>query len=165
MPELAWIQDRSVFFRHLKFDSSPYAMLQYLSILAEQTYRCNRAPGPTASLVIAETQVIFAGVYSDGDTSCRIEGCEIEDGHCVRNIHAEQRALFLAAMNGICTKSAIIYSILKPCYQCSKALVASGITAIFYAGIAYDEQRTKDLLALFTIHTHYVNIGLEYGNG
>jgi deoxycytidylate deaminase len=129
---------------------------------------------------MANTNYIFAGVFPTSNSpTCKEVGCEIEYSapttgiippyeafhpHCVRNIHAEQRAIIIAAKYGIATQNAIMFSVLKPCYQCTKHIIAAGIIDIFYAGKAYDEQRTQDILAASGVFCTKLDVGLEYGD-
>lgn len=150
-------------------------------------YTCNRPPGAAGASLEYDPSVKFglihAGVYPpDGSPTCKEVGCEIEyhaeemiypwfqgrgpgelDPHCVRTIHAEQRLIAKAARMGIMTDGATVYSILKPCYQCTKLLIAAGIKKIYYAGKAYDEERTRKILENAGVTCEHVDIGLEYG--
>lgn len=60
----------------------------------------------------------------------------MEDGHCVRTIHAEANAIAQAAMNGVSIKGATAYVTALPCWSCFKLLVNSGVEEIYY-GEAY----------------------------
>ena len=48
-------------------------------------------------------------------------------------IHAEMNAIIWAAREGISIEGATIYVTLEPCSECSKNVIASGITRIVYA--------------------------------
>lgn len=50
----------------------------------------------------------------------------------LHEIHAEQNAIAVAAKNGVPVKGATAYSTLKPCMHCTKLLIASGISKIYY---------------------------------
>ena len=47
-------------------------------------------------------------------------------------IHAEMNAIIWAARKGISIENATIYVTLEPCNECSKNIIASGITRIVY---------------------------------
>lgn len=127
-------------------------------------YSCNRPPGAAGAVLETKANVILAPVIPTiGYPSCKDSGCDLVDGHCVRSIHAERRALLWAAQLGIPTKYGVMYSILKPCYECTKEIIAAGISAIYFAGIAYNEQRTIDILAAARVTCIHIDIGLEYG--
>jgi dCMP deaminase len=88
----------------------------------------------------------------------------MEDGHCVRTIHAEVRAILNAAKYGLATTRSTMYSILKPCFQCTKVIVAAGISKIVYAGAAYDEDRTMAVIlnAPWEIEVVKLDTNLDY---
>ena len=127
-------------------------------------YSCNRPPGAAGAIIVSSEKVIYGWVAPTlGAPSCKEVGCEMEDGHCIRNVHAEVQAIIRAARHGISTSGATIYSLLKPCYNCTKAIIHAGITKIVYAGAAYDEERTRNILSLANVECEYVDINLEYG--
>lgn len=148
-------------------------------------YSCNRPPGAAGALILGrDGGRVIAGVFPpEGSLTCKEVGCEIEytvlpneildknagevdalHEHCVRTIHAEQAVIAACARYGIHTDEAIMFSILKPCYQCSKLIIAAGIKKIYYAGKAYDEERTRKILENAGVECIHVDIDLEYGN-
>ena len=139
----------------------------YLKHLVEAItplYSCNRPPGAAGALIKLRDRIVYGWVGPTNQSpSCNAVGCEMEDGHCVRNIHAEVQAIAKAARRGISTEQATIYSILKPCYNCTKVIIHAGIKKVLYAGVAYDEQRTNDIMNHAKVEYGLVNIGLEYG--
>ena len=61
---------------------------------------------------IVKDNRIIAGGYNGsvaGEVHCIDEGCLIEDGHCIRTIHAEMNALLQCAKQGVSTEGATIY--------------------------------------------------------
>lgn len=113
--------------------------------------------------VIVRDKRIISGGYNgsvSGEVHCHDEGCYMEDGHCVRTIHAEMNALLQCAKFGAPTAGAEIYVSHFPCLQCSKAIIQAGISKIYYlynyhnhpyalhlldqAGIAYQEVQLEE---------------------
>lgn len=85
---------------------------------------------------IVRDKRIIAGGYNGsiiGGVHCIDEGCYVIDNHCVRTIHAEMNALLQCAKFGVKTDGAEIYVTHFPCLQCCKAIIQSGITAVYYA--------------------------------
>ncbi|MDX8364164.1 ComE operon protein 2 [Cytobacillus sp. Hm23] len=85
---------------------------------------------------IVRDKRIIAGGYNGsiaGGTHCVDEGCYVIDNHCVRTIHAEMNAILQCAKFGVPTEGAEIYVTHFPCLQCCKAIVQSGIKAVYYA--------------------------------
>lgn len=79
------------------------------------------------------------GYICERDLSCfgypmkkRHGGHDMEDGHCVRTIHAEVNALTQAARLGISTKGATLYCNTLPCWNCFKTIVAAGVKEVVY---------------------------------
>lgn len=55
----------------------------------------------------------------------------MEEGHCVRTIHAEHNAILQAAANpGQSTEGSTLYALYSPCIHCAKYVVAAGIKRI-----------------------------------
>lgn len=85
--------------------------------------------------VIVRDNRIIAGGYNgsvSGDEHCIDVGCYVEDGHCMRTIHAEMNALLQCARFGASTDGAEIYVTHRPCLQCTKSLLQAGIQRITY---------------------------------
>lgn len=59
-------------------------------------------------------------------------------------IHAEMNAIIWAARKGISIEGATIYATLQPCSQCTKNIIASGITKIVYRK-SYEHNNSKIL--------------------
>ena len=62
-----------------------------------------------------------------------------------RAIHSEIDAICNAAMLGHSTKGATIFVTRYPCESCAKAIVASGITQVFYGGTADISKETESI--------------------
>lgn len=151
---------------HTYLDIVPYNYLKHLISAVTPLYMCNRPPGAAGALVSLQDKVVYGWVGPTAlSPSCKLKGCEIEDGHCVRNTHAEVQALLRCAKYGYATNGGVLYSILKPCYNCTKAIIHAGITNIFYAGAAYDEERTNVIMKNAGVACTYIDVGLEYANG
>ena len=57
----------------------------------------------------------------------------------IYEIHAEQNAIIWAARKGMSIEGSDIYTTMRPCTQCTKLIIASGIKRIFY-GKDYDKE-------------------------
>lgn len=85
---------------------------------------------------IVRDKRIIAGGYNgsiSGGVHCTDEGCYVIDGHCVRTIHAEMNAILQCAKFGVSTAGAEMYVTHFPCLQCCKAIIQSGVKAVYYA--------------------------------
>lgn len=65
------------------------------------------------------------------------EGHKMEEGHCVRTVHAEENCVLqAAAVGGASTAGSTIYTTYSPCYHCFKKLAVGGIKKVV-AGAVY----------------------------
>lgn len=64
----------------------------------------------------------------------------MEDGHCVRTVHAEINALAQAGQNGVSLNRAMIYTTASPCWSCFKVLANTGINEIVFEEFYRDER-------------------------
>lgn len=62
-----------------------------------------------------------------------------------RGLHAEQNVIVQAAVHGISLKGAELYCTHQPCLICSKMLINTGISAIYY-GEPYPDKYAESLL-------------------
>ena len=93
---------------------------------------CDRA---FVGAVLVKDKRIIATGYNGGVSetdNCNEVGHYMEDGHCIRTVHAEMNALIQCAKEGISTKNTEIYVTHFPCINCTKALLQAGIVKITY---------------------------------
>ena len=135
---------------------------QYFIELAEAASKrstCDRARVGCV-LVTGDHHVIATGYNGSlpGEHHCDEVGHLMEDGHCVRTIHAEINALASCAKKGIATKDCTLYTTHSPCTRCYLALKRAGITKFvakqMYGPIRYDvklafSQPTQEMLPKF----------------
>lgn len=86
------------------------------------------------ALLVRDHRVIASGYNGSpaGQPHCSDVGCVMENGHCVRTIHAELNALLQCARYGIATQGVDLYCTDLPCRQCARALIQAGIVRIYY---------------------------------
>lgn len=75
----------------------------------------------------------------------RLEHCDdvghlMEQGHCVRTVHAEANAICQAARNGVAVQGATLYVTASPCFSCFKLCASAGISAIVFGEFYRDER-------------------------
>ena len=56
----------------------------------------------------------------------------MEDGHCVRTVHAEANAIVQAARNGARIDGGTIYVTASPCWGCFRLIANGGINRIAF---------------------------------
>jgi len=74
-----------------------------------------------------------------GTTIQQHGGHDMENGHCVRTVHAEINVIAQAAKRGVVTEGATLYCNTKPCWGCFKTILTAGINQIVYRD-EYDNQ-------------------------
>lgn len=86
------------------------------------------------AVIVVDGQVAATGYNGSvrGMPHCDEAGHDMEDGHCVRTIHAEMNALAQAARRGVRVEGASIYTTASPCWACFRVLVNAGIEKFIY---------------------------------
>ena len=85
--------------------------------------------------VIERDRMILSTGYNGsirGMPHCDEVGHMMEDGHCVRTIHAEANAIIQAARNGARIEDASIYVTASPCWQCFKMIANAGLKRVVF---------------------------------
>jgi dCMP deaminase len=93
--------------------------------------------------VVARDRMILATGYNGsirGLAHCDDDGHMMEDGHCVRTIHAEANAIVQAARNGVRLEGGAIYVTASPCFGCFKMIANAGLSRIVYGEFYRDER-------------------------
>ena len=105
--------------------------MQITEVVAKRS-TCLRAR--VGATIIRDNRVVSIG-YAGAPSRlkhCTENGCKIEDGHCVRTVHAEANAIAFAAKAGIPTDGAEMYITHSPCKNCAKLIINSGIRRVTY---------------------------------
>lgn len=98
--------------------------------LVAQRSSCDRAQ---VGAVITVDNACIATGYNGGVAgldNCDDVGHFMEDGHCVRTVHAEMNAILQCARNGHAIKNATAYVTHFPCLNCMKSLAQSGVVRV-----------------------------------
>ena len=72
------------------------------------------------ALIVRGKNILATGYNGSigGLGHCDEEGHMLEDGHCVRTIHAEANAIIQAAKNGVRIDGGTVYVTASPCWGC-----------------------------------------------
>jgi dCMP deaminase len=70
--------------------------------------------------------------YSNCNTINPIYNSSHHEWSNFHEIHAEMNAIIWAARKGVSIEGGVLYSTTKPCLQCTKNIIASGIVKIVY---------------------------------
>lgn len=100
--------------------------------LVSQRSSCERAQ--VGAVVTVNRNCIATG-YNGGVAgldNCDEVGHRLEEGHCIRTVHAEMNAILQCARNGHAMDGATIYVTHFPCINCMKSLAQAGVKRIVY---------------------------------
>lgn len=120
---------------------------EYFMNIGREVASRSTCPRKAVGAVIVRDKTILSTGYNGsvrGLPHCDESGCMIEDGHCVRTIHAEINAIIQAAKNGTGIEGACIYVTASPCWNCFKCIANGGITRIVF-GEFYRDERIFDV--------------------
>lgn len=128
-------------------------MFMRIANIVSERSTCSRLK--VGAVLVKDSRIISTGYNgaSKGLTHCDDSGCEMENGSCIRTVHAETNVIAFAAKNGITTDGAILYTTHAPCYSCAKLLVNAGISKVVFE----NEYRIKKGLRLLEecgVHIH-----------
>jgi|TARA_B100000686_G_C16758696_1_gene957266 dCMP deaminase len=118
----------------------------YFMGIAQQVSKRSTCDRKNVGAVIVRDKVILSTGYNGsirGVKHCDEIGHLIENGHCVRTVHAEVNAVAQSAMNGTEIKNSSIYLTASPCWPCFKVIVNSGIKKIYFGEFYRDEKIFK----------------------
>ncbi len=98
------------------------------------------------AVVVRDKSILATGYNGSvrGLGHCDDEGHLMEDGHCVRTVHAEANAIVQAARNGMRIEGAGIYVTASPCWGCFRLIANAGIVRIVF-GEFYRDQKIFDV--------------------
>lgn len=104
------------------------------------------------AVLVRERNVLSTGYNGSiaGHPHCDDVGHLIEDGHCVRTVHAESNAVAQAARNGVRVDEATCYVTAAPCWPCFRLLANAGVSQVVYS-----EQYRLSPHVVAACSTHY----------
>lgn len=75
------------------------------------------------------------------------EGHLMEEGHCIRTLHAEENTILqLAAIGGSSAEGATLYTTHSPCYHCAKKIIMVGVKRVVAAQAYRITQDVREVL-------------------
>ncbi|MFV1948412.1 MAG: cytidine/deoxycytidylate deaminase family protein [Anaerolineales bacterium] len=121
----------------------------FLNIAREVAQRSTCERAKVGAVIVKDKRILTTGYNGSprGLAHCTEVGCLMDNGHCVRTLHAEQNAIIQAALHGVITEGAIIYVTHQPCFNCAKTIINAGISEIVYDR-EYHDERSLEFLEL-----------------
>jgi dCMP deaminase len=93
--------------------------------------------------VVVRDRIILATGYNGsirGLEHCDDAGHLMQDGHCVRVVHAEANAIVQAARAGVRVEGGEIYVTASPCFGCFKLIANCGLRRVVFGEFYRDER-------------------------
>jgi dCMP deaminase len=90
------------------------------------------------AVLVKNNRIISTGYNGSppGLPHCNDVGHLMEEGHCVRTIHAEHNAILQAAtIPGASTEGSTMYTLYTFCIHCAKYIVAAGVKRVIYGKV------------------------------
>jgi dCMP deaminase len=119
---------------------------RYFMNLAVQAATRSTCPRKSVGAVVVRDKAVLATGYNGsirGLPHCSEVGCLMENGHCVRTVHAEANAILQAARHGVRIEGADLYVTSSPCWDCFKLIANAGIRRVLYGEFYRDERITE----------------------
>lgn len=107
--------------------------LYFLDIAFEVAKRSTCLRRAVGAVIIKDKRIKGTGYNGSpaGLPHCLDEGCAMHEGHCIRCIHAEPNAILECTPDE--RLGATLYCTDRPCPECQKLIITSGITKVVYA--------------------------------
>ncbi len=109
---------------------------EYFMDIARTVSTRATCPRKSVGAVIVRDRRVIATGYNGSIPSAPHctdpDGCLMENGHCVRTVHAEANAIAQAARHGVSVEGAEMYCTALPCWPCFKLLASAGISRVYY---------------------------------
>lgn len=122
----------------------------FMNIAREVATRSTCSRKHVGSVIVRDKTILSTGYNGSirGLPHCDDADHLMEDGHCVRTIHAEANAIIQAAKNGSGIDAATIYVTASPCWSCFKMIANAGIRRIVYGEFYRDPRIFETAVAL-----------------
>ncbi len=116
---------------------------EYFMRIAEEVATRSTCDRKHIGAVVVRDKTILSTGYNGslrGASHCDDAGHDMDNGHCVRTVHAESNAVAQAAKNGVALDGSDLYVTASPCLTCFKLVANCGIKAVYYKEFYRDER-------------------------
>ncbi len=106
----------------------------FMNIAREVATRATCDRKHVGAVLVRDRSILATGYNGSlrGLKHCDEVGHLMEDGHCVRTVHAEANAVVQAAKNGVRIDGSTAYVTASPCWNCFRLLVNAGVSRIVF---------------------------------
>ena len=131
----------------------------FMSIALQVATRSTCDRNHVGAVLVRDKMILSTGYNGSirGLAHCDDIGHLIENGSCIRTVHAEANAIAQAAKNGINCSDAEVFVTSSPCWNCFKLLANAGIKKINYLK-QYKEQKIFEFAKLAHIELHQIKL-------
>src|SRR5688500_10876144 len=114
----------------------------FMNIAREVATRSTCDRKHVGAVIVRDKSILATGYNGSvrGLPHCDDEGHLMEDGHCIRTVHAEANAIVQAARNGMRIEGGSIYVTASPCWGCFRLIANAGIVKIVFGEFYRDEK-------------------------
>jgi dCMP deaminase len=118
----------------------------FMGIAQQAATRSTCSRLKVGAVLVSDRRILATGYNGSvhGLPHCDDVGCQMEDGHCVRTVHAEVNALIQA---GPLSAGADLYVTASPCWACFKCVANAAVKRIVF-GKFYSDARTLETARL-----------------
>lgn len=115
----------------------------FLSIAQAAATRATCDRKHVGAVLVRDRQILATGYNGSvrGAPHCDDAGHDMQDGHCVRTVHAEANAIAQAARAGTRVDGATLYVTAFPCWPCMKLVINAGVVRVVYKDAYRVDQR------------------------
>jgi dCMP deaminase len=118
----------------------------FMNIAREVSTRSTCDRKFVGAVIVRDKSILATGYNGSirGLPHCDEDGHLMEDGHCVRTVHAEANAIVQAARNGVRIDGSMIYVTASPCWGCFRLIANGGIARVVF-GEFYRDPKIFDV--------------------
>jgi dCMP deaminase len=128
----------------------------FMAIAREVATRSTCDRKHVGAVIVRDKMILTTGYNGSirGLAHCDEDGHMMEDGHCVRTVHAESNAIVQAARNGVRLEGGHIYVTASPCFGCFKMIANAGLSRIVFGEFYRDERifQLSEKLGIALVH-------------
>ncbi len=135
----------------------------YFMRIAKQVATRSTCDRKHIGAVIVRDKTILSTGYNGSIRTlahCNDVGHILENGHCVRTVHAEANAIAQAAKNGVDVNQSEIYITASPCWTCFKLMANAGVIKVVF-GEFYKDERIFEAAKLANIQLKHLEVETE----
>jgi len=106
----------------------------FMNIAREVSTRSTCDRKFVGAVIVRDKSILATGYNGSirGLPHCDEEGHLMEDGHCVRTVHAEANAIVQAARHGVRIDGATVYVTASPCWGCFRLIANAAILRVCF---------------------------------